>query len=205
MTANILAIGEALMRPASAGVPNPGRRPYVLKGALMGLLVGILARIWMRTISEDPVFTPVGTTLIFIVFSGLGALARLSLSWRRFGTMRRMSIVRSAAWAPFLLIGPFMLLFLPGLGLALLRTQTTWGKWLRRSIAWIAWALLVFFTLIFLGTDRGPGLVAAGLDLVVAWAVYFTNRIALTPPAAGHAPRIGPWERSKPNHAASGV
>jgi hypothetical protein len=187
MAVNVLAYGEGLLAPASAD-GETRKRDYVLKGAAVGLTVGILARIWMRTISQDPQFSVGGTGLIFIVFAGLGALTGLSIAWRQLGTQRRMLVVRGVAWAPYLLMGPFMLLFLPGLGLALLRSHGEWSTRRRRAVKWGAWGLLGFVVLIMLGAEQGPGLVAAGLYLVVAWALYFTNRVALSSRSAAMGP-----------------
>jgi hypothetical protein len=206
---NVLAYGESLLAPATPGTPSQGKRTYVLRGAAVGLTLGLLGRIWMRTISQDPQFTPGGTLLILIVFTGLGALTGLSISWRRFGTQRRMLVVRGVAWAPFLLMGPFMLLFLPGLGLAALRSHRDWGPRRRRAVKWVSWVLLSFLVLIMLGAEQGPGLVAASLYLLLAWALYFSNRIALS--IAGRAPTGPPslgdgwWARSRPNHLGAGA
>jgi hypothetical protein len=205
---NVLAYGDSLLAPAPPGT-LASKRTYVLRGAAAGLTLGILGRIWMRTISQDPQFTVGGTGLIFLVFTGLGALTGLSIYWRRFGTERRMLVVRAAAWAPFLLMGPFMPLFLPGLGLAELRAHLEWGRWRRRLVKWSSWALLSFLVLIMLGAEQGPGLIAAALYLLLAWALYFSNRIALTirrraplvPPSMGD----GWWPRSRPNHAGAGA
>lgn len=201
---NVLAYGESLLAPATAAAGNPGKRTYVLRGAAVGLTLGVLGRIWMRTISGDPQFTPGGTGLILVVFTGLGALTGLSIAWRQFGTERRLLVVRGVAWAPFLLMGPFMLLFLPGLGLAALRSRREWGTWRRRIVKWSSWALLGLLVLIMLGAEQGPGLVAAALYLLLAWALYFSNRIALS--IAGRS-QVGPpslgdgwWARSRPNH-----
>ncbi len=209
MRTSVLSVGESLLWPATPGTASPDKRTCVLRGAAAGLALGILGRIWMRTISQDPQFTVGGTGLILIVFAGLGALTGLSIAWRRFGTGRRMLVVRGVAWAPFLLMGPFMLLFLPGLGLAALRSHRDWGKGRRRIVQWSSWALLGFLVLIMLGADQGPGLVAATLYLLLAWALYFSNRIALSiarrSPPEQPSPGDRWWTRSRPNHASSGA
>lgn len=206
---NVLAIGESLLVPGTPAGPKLDMRGYVLRGAAAGLTLGVLGRIWMRTISQHPQFSPGGTGLILVVFSGLGALTGLSLAWRRFGTRRRMLVVRGAAWSPFLLMGPFMLLFLPGLGLAMLRSHREWGPRRRRAVKWSSWVLLSFLVLIMLGAEQGPGLVAAALYLLLAWALYFTNRVALSivRPARTDPPSLGDgwWARSRPNRSGAGA
>ena len=47
----------------------------MLVGAQLGLAWAIVGRIWMRLISEEQVFSPVGTLLILLVVSGFGAAA----------------------------------------------------------------------------------------------------------------------------------
>jgi hypothetical protein len=206
---NVLAYGESLLSPVAPGSARPEKRTYVLRGAAAGLAWGVLGRIWMRTVSQDPQFTVGGTGLIFLVFTGLGALTGLSIYWRRFGTERRMLVVRGAAWAPFLLMGPFMPLFLPGLGLAALRTHVEWGQWRQRLVKWSSWGLLSLLALIMLGAEQGPGLLSAALYLLLAWALYFSNRIALTirRRAPTGPPSLGDrwWARSRPNHAGAGA
>src|SRR6185369_2091352 len=87
------------------------RRRYLLAGAAAGGLTAIVARLFMRSISDDPVFTVPGTTLIFLVFGGLGACAALALLWRQLGSPRPRLVQQLVGFAPLLLMGPFMPLF----------------------------------------------------------------------------------------------
>jgi hypothetical protein len=195
----VLDIGSGYLDPALGASIRFSR--YVQAGAVAGFVLGILARIWMRTISREPVFSVGGTGLILIVFSGLGALVGLSIAWHRFGTSRRSIIVRAARWAPFLLMGPFMILFLPGLGLAFLRARTISAVWRRRLVLCASWGFLGLLALVFLGARQGPGVLASSLYLVLAWALYYSNRVALLPlPGSSPTPptRNHWWSR---NHA----
>ena len=47
------------------------------RGALLGLVVAALARVWMRLVSEDPEFTWGGTITIAVVFMVFGACTGL--------------------------------------------------------------------------------------------------------------------------------
>ncbi|MBI2766926.1 MAG: hypothetical protein HYX53_13575 [Chloroflexi bacterium] len=176
-------------RPAS-------RRRYVLAGALCGLVVAVFARIWMRTISDEHVFTVPGTTLILLVFSGMGACAGVAFAWRRLGSTRRLFVQRAVALVPYLLLGPFTLLFLPGFTLALVLGHRGWRRLVRRALFAVTTAALAFILLIML--SRGP--LTAALYLGLAYALFLTNRIAIEPRArdaptpAPHPP--GPWSEA---------
>jgi len=166
--------------------PVRSRRAYVLAGAVLGLAIGVFARVWMRTISEDPVFTPVGTGLILVVFAGMGACVGLALAWRRLGSPRRMLVQRGVALVPYLLLGPFMLLFLPGFLAALVATHGGWWRLARWPLTGIAALGLLFLMVAMFSNGVASGLMYA----VLAFAFYLTNRIAVAPkgPAAGAGP-----------------
>jgi hypothetical protein len=160
------------------------RRRYVLRGALCGLVVAVFARIWMRTISDDHVFTVPGTTLILLVFSGMGASAGLAFAWRRLGSTRRLFVQRAVALVPYLLLGPFTLLFLPGFTLALVLGHRRWQRFLRRALFGVTAVVLAFVLVIML--SRGP--LSAVLYVGLAYALFLTNRIAIEPRAPVAAP-----------------
>lgn len=162
-------------------LPMRDPRAFVVWGALIGLGVGVFARIWMRTISDDPVFTVFGTGLILVVFAGMGACAGLALRWRAFGSARRMRVQRGVAFVPYLLLGPFMLLFLPGFLYALVSTHAGWrrlARWSLLAVAVPGAALLVLAMF-----ENGP--MSAAMYAVLALAFHLTNRIAVAPRGAG--------------------
>lgn len=158
-------------------LPRRDARAFVVRGALAGLVVGLFARVWMRTISEEPVFTLFGTGLILAVFAGMGACVGLALRWRAFGSTRRMLVQRGVAFAPYLLLGPFMLLFLPGFLYALVSTHAGWRRLARWSLLTVA-ALGGAFLLLAM-FDNGP--VSAAMYAVLAVAFHLANRVAVAP------------------------
>ena len=155
-------------------------KAFVVWGALIGFGVGVFARIWMRTISEEPVFTAFGTGLILVVFAGMGACAGLALRWRTLGSARRMLVQRGVAFVPYLLLGPFMLLFLPGFLYALVSTHAGWRRLARWSLLGVA--LFGAGVLLLAMFENGP--MSAAMYAVLALAFHLTNRIAVAPRGA---------------------
>ena len=161
------------------------RRGYVLRAAAIGLAVAIVARFWMRALTDQPPrFSIGGTGFIFLVISGLGACAGLAFAWRRLGSSRRMLVQRGVGLAPFLLMGPFMVLFVPGLVAALTLAHRRWRTWLRRALFIIAGLVTAFllFALLSRGGVAGPASML--LYIPIAYMMFLTNRIVLEPRSA---------------------
>lgn len=140
-----------------------------LKGALLGLVVGVLARGWMRLVAEDPEFTWEGTLAILTMFTIFGlctgfvgaALARGHGWWWR------------VAAVPGL--GAFLAQGIVVLPLALLSA----ALFAPRGPAWLRWSLAaagVVFTVV-ISDDQGTanlpltiaGMLALGLLGGVGW------------------------------------
>lgn len=182
----------------AAGAGTGRKRVYVLRAAAVGLALGLAARAWMRTISGEHVFTVGGTVFIVLFFGGLGALTGLVFWWRRSGHRpRRDLVVRGAGLAPFALMGPFVLLFLPSLLAALLTGRSGWRRWPRRLAMGAAVVSLLFTELILLTADvpgsEGVRVASGLLYLPLAYALFISNRLAFDPlppreSAAGRAP-----------------
>lgn len=182
--------------PSWPGRAAGSKRQYVLRGATLGLAISLMARLWMRTISEHRVFTVAGTLLIILFFTGMGALAGLVAWWRRNPQRPRTLFVRAAGVAPFLLLGPFTLFFVPSFVGALISGHPGWRKWKRRT----GLALVVVFfaltelVLLTANVPGGPGLrvVSGVLYLPLAYALFVSNRLALDPlPPRGASPAAG--------------
>lgn len=167
-----------LTRPSLYATTTAGSHP-VRTAAGLGLLAGALARVWMRSISEEPVFSVVGTLLILAVFAGMGAVAGWVYAWRTLGLPKRPRLTRTAAFVPFVLMGPFMLLFLPSLGLALVTAKHQWRRIFRWPIITLAVLAALFFELVFLQAPLP--LLAATLYLVLSWAMFIALRLGLEP------------------------
>ncbi len=199
ITQRLWLAGSAIDRPPPTGWDATSyRRRLMLRGALLGLMTGSVARVWMRTISDDHQFSVPGTLFILIVFSGLGAAAGLALAWRRVRSPRRMLVQRGVGLAPLLLMGPFIPLFAPSVIVATLIGHRHWRRILRASLWAVAGLVTAFF---FLATvTQGPvGLAAFVLYLPLSYVMFITNRIALQPrtppppPSARAAEPFEPW------------
>lgn len=154
------------------------RRTYLRTGAVAGFTAGILARTWMRTVTEDPRFTIPGTLLVLLVFTGMGTITGLALWWRHSGSTRRSLVQRGTAGLPFLLLGPFMLFFLPSLLVPISRLRTGWPRLLRWAVLGLGAGTGILFSLAILN-HHGPA--AALLYLVLLAGFTVPNRLLVAP------------------------
>src|SRR5262245_57113823 len=72
--------------PTIAAGPRPRTRPgaVILAGGLLGgLVLGVVARVWMRMITDDPEFSWGGTLFIVIGFGLFGFLQGAAFVLRR--------------------------------------------------------------------------------------------------------------------------
>lgn len=152
-------------------------------GLVGGLLLGVLARAWMRFISEDPQFSWSGTVFIvggFTVFGlaqSLVAVARRRIARRPVLTVLR--VIGGVATLPlFAAAGALMFPTVVGAGLAIARPE--WRRATR-----VVCAVVAMGPVLFVGNDlRGSfgwsvrtfgGFVAMlALYSVVVWATRFT-------------------------------
>jgi hypothetical protein len=111
-------------------------------GAGLGLAWGVLMRLWMRFISDQPDFTIKGTALILAMSTFVGTCAGLAFAVRargrggRLWPVRVLALVSCAALA----IGPGLLMVPTALAATLAVVRTGWPR-----------AVRVFFGLLALG------------------------------------------------------
>jgi hypothetical protein len=114
------------LHPAAA--PPPPVLPILAVGAVGGFTLGVIARAWMRLISEDPEFTWSGTTFIVAGFTIFGlAQSTVAVARSRVHRRSRLTIVRTIAAVAmlplFVAAGALMMPTVVGCGLAIARTQ----------------------------------------------------------------------------------
>ena len=120
-------------------------------GAFGGALLGVLARLWMRFISENPEFTWNGTLFIIGGFTTFGLAQSLVAIARRRGLRRTpLTVVRAiggvATLPLFMAAGAVMFPTVVGAGLAIARTE-----W-RRATRGIC-LLIAVGPVLFVGND----------------------------------------------------
>ena len=123
----------------------------LVAGVLGGLGLGIIARAWMRLITEDPEFTWTGTIFIVIGFMVFGLTQSIVAVARRRPKRRwKLTIVRAVGAVGmlplFVAAGALMLPTVVGGGLAVARVD--WHT-LTRSI----WLLLAAAPVLFVGSE----------------------------------------------------
>ena len=149
-------------------------------GVLTGTLWGVLARVWMRYVSDAPAFTWSGT--LFIV--GLAALAGLALAavelLRRRGARTWRVLLALPALVMF--AGPGMLL-LPSAVLGGLAVSGRGGRWVQVPAALLALAPVPGLVALE-GVSAFPNSVVASLAwylalslwLALGWSLVFRRR-----------------------------
>ena len=178
---------------AALAEPTGRRRPaivIVVAGLLVGVTLGVLARIWMRLIAPDPEFTVAGTLGIVVGFGLLFTGAGLSLAAHRNGWRRvPLGVARSIGCILILpAFGGAGLLAFPSVLLGALAV----ARWdlrvpLRVLLALVAIAVtvLVAFTQIPDG-DLSAVRTAVGIALYPAllWPMLLAARLSVirTPP-----------------------
>ena len=152
-------------------------------GLVGGLVLGVLARVWMRFISEDPEFSWNGTLFIVGGFGVFGLVQSLvAVARGRVARRRTLTVVRAiggiATLPLFAAAGAVMFPTVLGAGLAIARTE--WRRATR-----VVCVLIALGPVLFVGNDlRGSfgwslrtvgGFVAMlAVYAVVVWATRFT-------------------------------
>ena len=144
---------------------SPPMFATVLGGAGLGLVWGIVARIWMRLISTNPEFSISGTVAILVIATVFGAWTGFAYAarrrgWRRWGHYLPRSLV-VAFFIPFGIAG--------GLPLMLTVLVATLGVTQRAVVG--LWVLAGLSILLAVGTDIGVPAIAAGIALASAVAL----------------------------------
>jgi len=138
----------------------------VLGGAGLGVVWGILARVWMRLISTNPEFSISGTAAILIIATIFGACAGFAFAARRRGWRR---------WGHYVPRGLAVLFFIPfgiagGFPLMLTVLLATVAMTQRAVVG--LWVLAGLSILLVVGSDIDvPAIVAV---LVLAGAIALT-------------------------------
>ena len=155
-------------------------------GAISGLVLGIVARLWMRWISTDPEFTWTGTIFIILAFVLFGTFHSLSFFAREGNWSRgRLKIIRAIAiifsLPLFSAAGSSMLPTVLTGSLALWRID--WWRWLRIFLGIVS--LIIPANLVRgFGNDFGWGIATGGRTLlfILIYAIVIgATRATVTP------------------------
>ncbi len=152
-------------------------------GLFGGFALGVVARAWMRLISEDPEFTWSGTTFIVLGFTMFGfAQSIVAIARSRSPRRWKLALVRTvggvATLPLFFAAGGVMLPTVVGAGLGTARTN--WHRVLRGLCLLVAAGPVIFVGHDLVDTFGWSLHTAAGFVLmlaiyaVIVWATHFT-------------------------------
>ena len=121
--------------------------PTLALGLIGGFTLGVIARAWMRLISEDPEFTWSGTLFIVLGFTVFGlAQAAVMVARRRMPSRAKLTVVRTiggiATLPLFAAAGALMFPTVVGAGLGTSRTH--WHRLVRAFCFLVAAGPVVF-------------------------------------------------------------
>ncbi|MDP1711757.1 MAG: hypothetical protein Q8K86_04795 [Candidatus Nanopelagicaceae bacterium] len=162
-------------------------RKFVIPlGIFSGLILGIIARAWMRWISTDPEFTWSGTFFIVLAFVIFGAVHSLVFFAREGGwSSGRVNLIRIASI--FLSLPLFVAagsaMFPTVLTGSLARWRTDWWIWLRWILAGCS-VIIPIFIIRDIGNDFGWGIATFGrvlLFIAIYSVVISAIRSAVSP------------------------
>jgi hypothetical protein len=129
----IAAVQPHLGRPRAA--------PTIVAGLVLGAVVGVTARAWMRLVSSDPELSWSGTILIVVVFAlaGFGQGLALAVRQRRWTWWHQFPVRIVAGFGALLLGGGAGIVMLPAIvGGSLAVARHDWGRGARRVAGGVA-------------------------------------------------------------------
>jgi hypothetical protein len=193
------------LEPSLAGTARVRGRPWpivLLTGLAGGLAWGIVARVWMRFISDDPEFTWSGTLFIVIGFGIAGLGQSVAHLGRRAGLRRsRLTALRVFTTAGLLPLGMaaggpmFPTVILAPLAI----THSDWSRRARLLIGALAVIPVLAVGRIVVG-DLPVGRAFAGIlwFLIIYSVIVWAARYSL-------APQLDGWRAPRPVRVVGGV
>lgn len=158
---------------------------FVCGGPFVGATLGVVARCWMRLISDDPEFSWGGTIFIVLAFTIAGAGHGMVWAVRRAGGRRRWSTTaRAAAGVSTLPIfagaGAMMLPTVFGATLAVARTD--WPRAARLAAASVAIPVPIFIGANLVEHGITAGVLLGVVLMVTTYAVVVRSSYAIVAP-----------------------
>jgi hypothetical protein len=162
------------------------RKLIIPSGVITGLILGIVARAWMRWISTDPEFTWAGTFFIVLAFTIYGAVHSLVFFVRQGGwSKRKVNLIRiGAIFLSLPLFGAAGAQMLPTvLTGSLARWRSDWWPWIRVLLG-ICSVVIPINVIRGIGNDFGWGIATLGrvlLFIAIYSVVIAATRSATSP------------------------
>jgi hypothetical protein len=167
----------------------------VLAAPFAGATLGVVARCWMRLITDDPEFSWNGTIFIILAFAIAGAGHGVAWAARRAGVRRRWSTTARVA------AGVLTLPIFAGAGAMMLPTvfgasvagaRTDWPRAARLAAAFVAIPVPIIIGTDLVENGITPGVLLGVVLMAATYAVVVRSSYAIVAPIADgwRLPRI---------------
>jgi hypothetical protein len=172
--------------------PSPAQRHrsgwwIVVVAPFAGAALGVVARCWMRLITEDPEFTWSGTIFIVLAFTIAGAGHGVAWAVRRAGGRRRWSTTARVAAGVLTLpifAGAGAMMLPTVFGASLAGARDDWPRAARAVATLVAIPVPVIIAADLVDNGITPGVLLGVVLMVATYAVVVRSSYAITAPIA---------------------
>ena len=157
----------------------------VLIGPFAGAALGVVARWWMRLISDDPEFSWSGTIFIVLAFTVMGAAHGLAWASRRAGARRRWTTVARIVAAVLTLpifTGAGAIMLPTVFGASVARSRTDWPRVVRVLFVALAIPMPLVIGAELVGNGVTPRSVFGAVLMVATYSVIVRSMDAIVAP-----------------------
>lgn len=169
--------------------PLTGRRlsswQIMLVGPFAGTALGVVARCWMRLISDDPEFSWSGTIFIVLAFTVMGAAHGIVWAARRAGARRRWTTVARVVAAVLTLpifTGAGAIMLPTVFGASVARSRTDWPRAVRALFVVLAIPVPIIIAADLVGNGVTARSVLGAVLMVATYAVIVRSMDAIVAP-----------------------
>ncbi len=157
----------------------------VLIGPLAGFALGVVARWWMRLISDDPEFSWSGTIFIVLAFTVMGAAHGMVWAVRRAGAGRRWTTVARVVAAVLTLpifAGAGAMMLPTVFGASVARSRSDWPRAVRVLFLVLAIPIPISIAVDLVGNGVTPRSVFGAVLLVATYTAIVRSMDAIVAP-----------------------
>jgi hypothetical protein len=191
------ALGDRLFIESQILLSRPRRSWWriVVGAPFAGATLGVVARCWMRLITDDPEFSWSGTIFIVLAFTIAGAGHGVAWAVRRTGVRRRWSTTARVAAGVLTLpifAGAGAMMLPTVFGVSVAGARTDWPRAARLAAAFVAIPVPIIIGTDLVESGITPGVLLGVVLMVVTYTIVVRSSYAVVAPIADgwRLPRI---------------